>query len=30
DPSQRETLERALAKAATMAGAGGQSKLGDY
>ena len=30
DPSQRETLERALAKAATMAGSGGQSRLGDY
>ena len=30
DPSQRETLERALARAATMAGSGGQSRLGDY
>ena len=30
DPSQRETLERALGTAATMVGAGGQSRLGDY
>ena len=30
DPGQRETLDRALARAATMAGRGGQSRLGDY
>lgn len=30
DPSQRETFERAIATAATMAGTGGQSRLGDY
>ncbi|MFB6353890.1 MAG: uracil-DNA glycosylase family protein [Halobacteriales archaeon] len=30
DPDQRETLDRALAKASTMAGSGGQSRLGDF
>ena len=30
DPSQRATLDRTLGRAATMAGSGGQSRLGDY
>lgn len=30
DPSQRETLERTLAKAATMAGSGGQAQLDEF
>lgn len=30
DPSQRETLERTLATAATMAGSGSQSRLGEF
>jgi DNA polymerase len=30
DPSQRETLERAIATAATMAGSGDQSRLGEF
>lgn len=30
DPSQRETLERTLAIAATMAGSGSQSRLGEF
>lgn len=30
DPSQRETLERAIATAATRIGSGAQSRLGDY